>query len=355
MSTSKITSGIDLIISGLQQIKEAMGSVSVDIQAPVMTINEDPVVPATATQITKAVVSDEKPAKEEPVVEAPVVEEIPVVEEETEETDFHSFFNELELDALKEIGKQLGMSLRGRLSKETLIDKLLATDLDELVKALEVLGYYEEQTEEVAEEPVVEEVAEEPVVEEEAEEELTPEQEYGLDDWTNEEIADLLTQHSLSTKGKRQALVDRVIKAIEDGTIELYGDDEEAEEEVEESDEEEVFEPSPERLKAEAKIASDIEAKHKSGKLRDSVIKKFLNQYYEGDENCADCKGCSKEEILACYIEINKSFVDDEGVVHSNEEPYIRDNAYYCCGKETSETEEGNLCCEVCGNEYEAE
>lgn len=67
-----------------------------------------------------------------------------------------------------------------------------------------------------------EEEEEEEQDEEEAEEEdFNPEEAYGLSDMSQEELAELLAEHGLSVKGKRQALVDRIIKAIEDGTIEV--------------------------------------------------------------------------------------------------------------------------------------
>lgn len=50
-------------------------------------------------------------------------------------------------------------------------------------------------------------------------------EEYGLNDMDAEELAELLESYELSTKGKKQALIDRIVKAVEDGTIDL--DDEE--------------------------------------------------------------------------------------------------------------------------------
>jgi SAP domain len=61
--------------------------------------------------------------------------------------------------------------------------------------------------------------------EDEDEEEVDYVEELGLKDMEPEELAEILAENGLSTKGKKQALIDRIVTAIEDGTIEL--DDEE--------------------------------------------------------------------------------------------------------------------------------
>jgi hypothetical protein len=60
---------------------------------------------------------------------------------------------------------------------------------------------------------------------EEEDEEVDYVEELGLKEMEVEELAELLEEYGLSTKGKKQALIDRIVTAIEDGTIEL--DDEE--------------------------------------------------------------------------------------------------------------------------------
>lgn len=52
-------------------------------------------------------------------------------------------------------------------------------------------------------------------------------EEYGLNDMDTEELAEILESYELSTKGKKQALIDRIVKGVEDGTIEF--DEEEGE------------------------------------------------------------------------------------------------------------------------------
>lgn len=45
--------------------------------------------------------------------------------------------------------------------------------------------------------------------------------EYGLDEMSVEELTDLLVEHEIKAKGNKEALIARVLEAIEDGTIEV--------------------------------------------------------------------------------------------------------------------------------------
>ena len=302
-------------------------------------------------------------------------------EQEGEEVDddeyreeFVEFLESLETDELIEIAEQAGIKVDKKVVKANLIEELVE-DLDKLVEALEALGYYDEEDEEdtvEASEEVIEQEEEEEdeeegedetveVTEEETEDEEDERvkiiEEYGLEEYTVEELADICAKFDLSTKGKKQALIDRIVKGIMDGTIELEDEPEEQEEEAQEEEKaplKKVAEyDNPQRAKKEAEVEADIRDKYEKGKLKDSAIKKFLDKYNEGDPDCAGCKGCSKEDMLECYIDIHKALVDDDGDLNEFEEPYIRDGEYYCCGKEIKELENGNLYCQVCGTEYE--
>lgn len=284
-------------------------------------------------------------------------------------------------------------------------------------------------------------------VDEEGTEQEDKEEEYGLTDWTMEDLADILAKYGLSTKGKRESLVDRVIENIENGTIptddeedgeeegsnneeegdsdasdddntaeedddseddgyteddikemtdeelkelakeneveiptrknkkgkkvldrakleetiiSMLDDDSEddgedgAEDDGDSEDDGEEYEPSEARLKAEEKVEAEIRKQYKDGKLKSNTIKKFLNNYYKGDPDCKDCKGCNKEEQLDCYIDVKKAFIDDDGDTHKEEDIYARDDKDYCCGQELKKLENGNSVCEICGTEYEA-
>jgi hypothetical protein len=278
-------------------------------------------------------------------------------DDDEDREEFVEFLESLETDEIKEIAEQAGIKVGKKVVKAKLIEELVE-DLDKLVEALEALGYYDEEDEEEGEDETVE--ATEEVEEETGDEEderVKIVEEYGLEDYTVEELADICAKYELSTKGKKQALIDRIVKGILDGTIELEDEDEDEEEEApveEKTSLKKVKEhDNPQRAEKEAEVEADIRDKYEKGKLKDNEIKKFLDKYNEGDPECAGCKGCSKEDMLECYIDIHKALVDDDGDLNEFEEPYIRDGEYFCCGRELKELENGDLYCQVCGTEYQ--
>lgn len=423
MNNQGIIVGLDVIINGLQAIRAEF--LEGEVEKITKVIEESAPAPAPKTRKGKATPK--------------VVEVEEVVEEAVEVDDAKAELDALSYNDLKKKCKELGVPAKG--------------NREEITQAvLDAIANGEVAPEEIEEEEVEEEVVEveapktkkgkkaktAPVVappeevEEDEEELANKEEEYGLVDWTQEDLATLLTEHSLSKKGKRQTLLDRVIEGIEDGTIPLAEEDEEdAEEEEVEEDDEEAFDleealegADDEVIKAlakelglrvtaktkvatlkkniigfdgddellvnalievglmdaeedeeeeeadeeedegtqvedvkhpdvEASVESDTRKLYKSSKLKDATIKKFLNNYYEGDPDCKDCKGCNKEEALECYIAIQKRMVDDEGNVTKFEEYYDRNEVGFCCGKELGELENGNLYCEICGTEFQ--
>ena len=339
------------------------------------------------------ILESQEVVEEEEEVEEPEVEEVDV-EEESEEldlADYEEFLMELDNEDLIEIAKKVGVIKRAKkkLSKED-IEKIvndLLKDIEKLDEVLYELGYIEDEDEESVDEEVEEVDEEEDEIEDEDEEVEDIAEEYGLNDMTLEELADICAEYGLSTKGKKQALIDRIVKAIVNGEIEVDdeeeedieddeggGEDEEEQEVYEEEvdDEEEVDEEEDEeeaeeetkkkplrslknikREEKEKEVEENIREQYRKKKLKDSKIKKFLDNYNEGDPECKGCKGCTKEDMLECYIDIHKALVDDDGEVNDMEEPYIRDNEYHCCGKELEDLENGNYYCSVCGQEYE--
>lgn len=79
----------------------------------------------------------------------------------------------------------------------------------------------------IVKDTIAEALAEGDEVEEEEEEEEDIATSLGLNEMELDELAELLTDHELSAKGKKQALIARIVKAVEDGTIEV--DEEEGE------------------------------------------------------------------------------------------------------------------------------
>ena len=194
----------------------------------------------------------------------------------------------------------------------------------------------------------------------------------------NLELKQLLRDNDieLSEKAKKADLMSLVAESILNGSIPTEEDEESEEEEEaepasvdgEDSGEEtdvvpeedatedgEEYEVSEEREKAEDEIIEAIDAEIESGKLTSKKMKAFLEKYYEGNADCSKCKGCSSEELVDCYKDAKVSFVGDEGEVNEEGNPYIRNEMYFCCGRECKELENGNIFCEICGEEFELE
>lgn len=327
------------------------------------------------------------------VVDLPVqtetveVEQQEVVETEPETPSLES----LSIAELRKMAKELGLDTKGK--KVDIIARIEA--LNEPVEE-----NVEEVVEEVIETPEVEEVEvddveDEVLIEDEddAEEDYEEEEEADeddeepsdlellkaeLEDYSLEELKEVLESVELSTKGKKQALISRIIQAVEDGII-AYGDDEEEieveddldelvtdEDEIEveevtdeeESDDEEDYEDEDEeeeeeltvREQAQAEIEERILEDYENGDLTDKQITKFLNEYSNGT-----FKTVNKKRSLNKYIEIMTELVDEDGdVVELGEPYYVGDDVAFCCGAELKEVD-GDFYCEICGNEYEGE
>lgn len=196
------------ILKGLDLIREAVIS---EMETEVVSVE-------TVKNKIEEVKNDVEPTPE-------VEEEVVEVETNTEAEDLNS----KTLKELKDLAKELGVSTKG--SKSTIIGRILEA---------------QDNVEEVVEEP------EENILTEEEVEEFEEATETGednpleaqLNEMSVEELADILAEVGISTKGKKQSLIAKVLKAVEEGKIEL-ADEEDAdeEEEVVEETVEEVEEP----------------------------------------------------------------------------------------------------------------
>ena len=312
-----------------------------------------------------------------PVVEEPVTTE--VVEDVVEEQD--EDLNSKTVQQLRSLAKSLGLSTKG--TKKDLIARISGS---ESVEEEEI-----EETEEVIEEVVPEVVEvedEEETEEEEIEEEPTEELsqmeliQVELESMETSELIDILESVELPTKGKRQALISRIMDAVAEGVIEFeteeveeYDADEDVEldeaieqtleddseeEEIEETEEneeeieveenEEDEELSP-REATQIQVEEEIMESYENGSLTDKQIAKFLEEYFNGK-----FKPINKKRALNKYIEIQCDLVDEEGDRMEMGEPYyVNDEEIFCCGSSIKELDNGNLFCEVCGQEYETE
>lgn len=324
------------------------------------------------------------------VVDLPVqtetveVEQQEVVETEPETPSLES----LSIAELRKMAKELGLDTKGKkvdiIARIEALNEPVEENVEEVVEeVIETPEVEEVEVDDVEDEVLIEDEddAEEEYEEEEADEDDEEPSDLELlkaelEDYSLEELKEVLESVELSTKGKKQALISRIIQAVEDGII-AYGDDEEEieveddldelvtdEDEIEveevtdeeESDDEEDYEDEEEeeeltvREQAQAEIEERILEDYENGDLTDKQITKFLNEYSNGT-----FKTVNKKRSLNKYIEIMTELVDEDGdVVELGEPYYVGDDVAFCCGAELKEVD-GDFYCEICGNEYEGE
>lgn len=285
-------------------------------------------------------------------------EEDTEVEEGEEEHSLADDLADLDTEELAEICAEYELSVKGK--KQALIDRIVKAVEDGIIEEEDLFEDEEDEEESDAidaeYEDVEEEDAEEEDIEDEADEEEDEEDWYSeeeLEEYETEELEEIANENEIEIpkkkvkKGKKTVTTtDR--KALIQAILELG--DEEDEEDEEEEDAEGEYEPKQERLDKEEEIEEEIRAKYKAKKLKDADIKKFLVKYNEGNPNFK-MSDLSKKEALEQYIEAKVGLVDDDGYVSDPEECYIRNNEYFCCGKQLS-MNKGTYYCEVCGNEF---
>lgn len=331
-----------------------------------------------------------KVASEQQEVEAPVVDVIQplveVVEGEVVETpeveadeEQIEDLSSMTIQQLRSLAKSHGLSTKG--TKKDLIARI--NELNEPVEEEIVEDEVEETIEEVTPE-VVEDEVEDTVedLEDEYEEEEIEESTEDMDEMELiqseleamevDELVEILESVELPTKGKKQALISRILEAVADGLLEFEADEieeydadeedeeldeaiEQALEETDEEDEEEEIEEIEEEVSpreaTQMEVEEEILEAYEDGSLTDKEIANFLEDYFNGK-----FKPINKKRALNKYIEIQCDLVDADGDRMPMGEPYyVSDEDVFCCGSEIKELDNGNLFCEVCGQEYETE
>lgn len=190
-----------------------------------------------------------------------------------------------------------------------------------------------------------------------------------IDDMETSEIADILSDAGISPKGKRQSLIDKVIKAVEDGIISLSDEDDEDDNDESESEEadtdDELLGPNdlnnPDMPKARRTALKELDEQlrkqYKAKKLKTISMKKALKEFYADDEEALEAiSEFSAEEVLDNYIDMKQLYVDDDGDTAEDGEAYNVNGIPYCCGTELVYDEDSEtFICERCGEEYNAE
>ena len=316
----------------------------------------------------KSAKSKKAPAKKEEIVED-------TAEDGTEESVSYTKedLDQMTFNDLRKLAKELGLKVRG--DRETIAKAILASN-----------ATVEPEDEEVEEKPskAKKAPAKRVAIPKEEDEEVEDDDEDVddidevtqnvldiVEDMETSEIADILSDAGLSPKGKRQALIDKVIKAVKDGTISI--DDEDDGEDVEEDedtvedteDEAEDFGPNDfdnpnmtdERREALEALNGQLRKDFKAKKLKLTTMKKELKAFYDGDDEALEAIAEMKsDEILDNYIDMKQLFIDDDGEENETESPYSVNGEYYCCGMPLTYNEDDNtFICEVCGSEYNAD
>ena len=293
------------------------------------------------------------PAPSENKADVPAVEkeEVPAVETvPTEEVASYVPMSEETLKGmgyadLKALAKNVGVSAKGTKSQ--------------LLKVL--IEYFKNMDEETpAEAPAQEEAPAEVETDEAIEGEDTRAIVLHMieeNEMSDDDIREVLKDAGLSDKGKHEALIDKLVSAIDDGIIQL--EDEEDDEpapaepaEVEAEEEEESNEPAitPERAKGIEKLMEEVDEQFKDGSLTAGDIREFLDQF--GDVTIP--KKVSADKLLELYKENVSMLVDDEGNV-CEEGAYFINNVPYCCGRPLNVADDNTATCSVCGETYEFE
>ena len=278
------------------------------------------------------------------------VEEI-IQEPETEESEVD--LGSMKLKELREYAEELGLNSKGKRAEvEERIQEFLDNQEDSEEDS-------EEDEEDLGEEPEDTEIEETEIEDsEESEEGEVEDETYAkvmeyVNEASDEELCETLEELGLSSKGKREALVEKIYQAVKDGLFEFEEEDEEPSEDVEPEEETEDSEDlgmTEERAKAIEAMEEQVQEEFEEGKITRKEMVAYLKQV-----GIAVTKKVEDEAVVEMYTEKLALLIDDEGEFHDEGgDPYNINEVPYCCGAPLEEIE-GGYRCNVCGTEYEAE
>ena len=311
-----------------------------------------PTTPSKPVEVKKEVAPIE--VKKEVVAPVKEVEKVaePEVKEETTKVLTKEDLEALSYNEVKTIAKEYKVKAVG--SKSSIIANIL--------EVLESAVEEDEEVEEIQEEtaPVEEESLD--IVEDEEDNEEEGEEDHtfydkvvaDLEEYSDEELADILSEIGISPKGKRQALLSKIVQAIEDGKLEW--ESEESTEEVappnEDKSEDDDMEEEEYDFVTEARketclaLDSQIRKDFKANKITPKDLVKSLKEF--DSEYVSE----GKENDLENYILLKMNLVDEDGTEHDLSEAYYVGDNVFCCGVELQELDKDYFC-EVCGQKYE--
>lgn len=285
------------------------------------------------------------------------------VDKETEVSSVSAYTEEelqtMSYNDIKKLAKELGIHAVG--NRKELVKKILSASTS-------VVEDLEESTEEDTEVKPVKSApktfkktkVEEPETDEEDEEEededpVEAKVKEVTEGMSDDEIREVLEDVGISTKGKRQSLISKLVKAVNDGLIDLDEDGEDADAEEEETDAEEsdiTEDMTKPRKKAYEELCDETSEAFESGEVTREDLIEFINAFNGTDDKF---KKVSDEDLLTKYLELSAMLIDDEGNV-VEEGAYTINDEPYCCGHPLHYDEDGEkFICECCGSEYEVE
>lgn len=282
-----------------------------------------------------------------------------VIQEPSEESKVD--LGSMKLKELRDYAEELGLNSKGKRAEveERIREFLENEDIEED----EDLGEEPEEEIEETEEETSEEETEEEVddTEDEVEDETYAKVMQYVNEASDDELRETLEELGLSSKGKREALIEKIYQAVKDGLFEFEEEDEEPSEETEEVEVEDTEDDSEEddsedlgmteaRLKAIEAMEIQVQEEFEEGKITRKEMVSYLKQV-----GIAVTKKVEDEAVVEMYTEKLALLIDDEGEFHDEGgDPYNINEVPYCCGAPLEEIE-GGYRCNVCGTEYEAE
>lgn len=353
---TQIIKGIEMLAEGLTSIVEGLKKAESSVaSAPV---KQD--VPKTHIEVSKPI---ETPKEE-------AVAEVKKSSEYSEDELSSMSYNEI-----KKLAKELGISAVG--NRKELVKKILANDSttesaevedDEVVEQSKAVKKAAKKSEtekgnksfkKTVSKPKVEEPVEddgEEDVEDEALEDTTESRVIeATEEMSDDELRELLEDVGVSSKGKRQALITKLVTAVEDGLIELDGEetDEEAPEDTDTEESADVTEGmTKKRKEAYEELCDETTKALEDGEILREDLIEFINAFNGTNDKF---KKLSTEDLLDKYLELSAMLVDDDGNV-VEEGAYTINDEPYCCGHLLDYDEDREVFkCHCCGSEYEAE
>lgn len=355
MKNTEMAKAFKLFAEGftiLAQCTETLCEIQGDVQPVKNTKSE--IVEKDNTPVNEPPKKDLKPI-------APKKDATPPKDTNAEEVFSKEELTKMGYNDIKALAKKLGVKAIG--SKQTIIDAIISLngvpeEEEEIEKTPEKSPQKINKISKKVEEPEeIEEPEEEEEIEEEEESTLYDTVALALEEYEDEDLATILSDIGVSPKGKRQALLAKIVQAIEEGKLEW--DTEETEEETvdntekpsqeiqEDEDEEDDFVGSETRRRTCINLVDDTLKAIQDGDISHKEILKYLKKF---DEKYVSL---GEEEDAQEYVAILCDLVDDEGTLHELEEPYFVGDDIYCCAQPLVEVD-GDLYCEICGTTYQA-